>query len=192
MNDVKKQSIRTHNIVKASMLLAVVIVVQTVGRSIPQVNQFFVGPVVNAILLITVYTCSTKWGSIAAVLTPILAYLVGQLLPLMAPFIPFIMLGNLVYVLIFGLLKNNKYGIYIGVLLAAFVKYLVLSFAATKLIYWFGIGFPEQVAKKLGQMMGLTQFVTGIIGGVIALAFIFILSNRKGIKKLNDEKKNIN
>jgi K+-sensing histidine kinase KdpD len=161
MNDVKKQSIRTHNIVKASMLLAVVIVVQTVGRSVPQVNQFFVGPVVNAILLITVYTCSTKWGSIAAVLTPILAYLVGQLLPLMAPFIPFIMLGNLVYVLIFGLLKNNKYGIYIGVLLAAFVKYLVLSFAATKLIYWFGIGFPEQVAKKLGQMMGLTQFVTG-------------------------------
>ncbi len=192
MSEIKKQRIQTQNIVRAAMLLAVVIVIQIAGRSIPQVNQFFVGPIVNAVLIITVYTCSTKWGTITAVLTPILAYLVGQLLPPMAPFIPFIMLGNLVYVLIFGLLKNNKYGLYVGILLSSFVKYLVLSFSATQLIYWFNIGLPDKIAKKLAQMMGLTQFITGIIGGILALAFIFILSKRKGIKKLNDEKKNTN
>lgn len=190
MSKSEKQSIQTHNITKAAMFLAVAIVFQILGRSIPQINQYFVGPVVNAVLLLTVYTCSVKWGCITALITPLMAYLVGQLAPPMAPFIPFIMVGNLVYILIFGLLKKNKYGVYIGVLLAAFVKYLVLSFSATKLIYWFNIGFPEQLAKKLAQMMGLTQFITGIAGGIIALAFIFLLSRRKGLSIFNEDKKN--
>lgn len=169
----------TKSIVTAAMLLAIAIVMQIIGRNIPQINQFLVGPVVNAILLLTTIYCGTKWGTITGILTPIMAYLVGQLLPSMAPFIPFIIIGNIIYVVIFGLLRKRKNGEYIGIFLGALTKYLFLFLSATKLIHWINLGIPPKVAGKLAIMMGVPQFITGIVGGAIALAIYVMLSKRR-------------
>lgn len=174
MNDKVKK------LVRASLLLAIAIIVQILGKNIPEINQFLVGPIVNAILILTTFVCGTWWGVGVGVLTPVIAWLVGQLPGPMAPFIPFIMIGNSLFVIFFGILKNQqKWGKYIGLLFGSFIKFLFLSFSAAKLITIFNIGLPSKVASKLVIMMGIPQLVTALIGGVIALVLIELLTKRK-------------
>lgn len=171
---------KVKNLVRASLLLAIAIIIQFLGKNIPQINQFLVGPVVNAILIITAFVCGTWWGVGVGVLTPIMAWLVGQLPGPMAPFIPFIMIGNALFVIFFGILKNyQKWGKYIGLLLGSFIKFLFLSLSAAKLITVFNIGLPPKVASKLVIMMGTPQLITALIGGAIALVLIKLLTKRK-------------
>lgn len=174
MNDKVKK------LVRASLLLAIAIIIQILGKNIPEINQFLVGPIVNAILIITAFVCGTWWGVGVGVLTPVIAWLVGQLPGPMAPFIPFIMIGNALFVIFFGILKNQqKWGKYIGLILGSFVKFLFLSFSAAKLITVFNIGLPQKIASKLVIMMGIPQLITALIGSIIALVLIKTLTKRK-------------
>lgn len=165
--------------VKASFFLAIAIVFQLLGRNIPQINQFFVGPVVNAVLILTAYICGTKWGVLTGILTPVLAWFVGQLLTPLAPFIPFIAIGNAIYVIFFGVLKRYKFGIYIGIIIGSFAKFIFLSFASSNLVHLFKLNIPQKYLEKLIISMGIPQFITGIIGGIISVILIQILIKRK-------------
>jgi riboflavin transporter len=166
-------------LVQSSVLLATAIVFQVVGSRIPGINQLLVGSVVNAVLLISSYLCGTFYGTAVGVLTPWTALLVGQLKPAMAPFIPFIMLGNAVFVIAFGLLAAKKpFGKYAGIALGAVLKFCFLYLAANKLIYLFKMNFPEKIAKSLATAMGTTQLVTALIGGALSLTLIEILFKR--------------
>jgi len=171
---------KVKKLVRASLLLAIAIIIQILGKNIPEINQFLVGPIVNAILIITAFVCGTWWGIGVGVLTPVIAWLVGQLPGPMAPFIPFIMIGNALFVIFFGILKNQqKWGKYIGLILGSFVKFLFLSFSAAKLITVFNIGLPQKIASKLVIMMGIPQLITALIGSIIALVLIKTLTKRK-------------
>ncbi|QCX33372.1 ECF transporter S component [Caloramator sp. E03] len=166
-------------IVRSGLLLAIAIVFQTIGRNIPQINQFIVGPAINTILLIGTFTCGIWWGVAIGVLTPITAWVLGQLPQPMAPFIPFIALGNAIYVVTFGVLSYyKKWGQIFGYLLGSVLKYLFLYFSALKLIYLFKISIPEKVASKLVVMMGIPQLITALIGGGIAIIIIKMLLKR--------------
>lgn len=169
----------TKSIVRAALLLATVIVFQFIGRNIPQINQFFVGPFVNTVLLIVTYICGTKWGLFTGLLTPIMAFLVGQLAAPMAPFIPFIAIGNMIYVLIFGLLKQAKIKRIAGIILGSLAKFTFLYFSAVKLSGLFNLNIPPKVLSNLAVAMGIPQLITGLAGGVLALAIIEILVKRK-------------
>ncbi|GIM27535.1 hypothetical protein CPJCM30710_02010 [Clostridium polyendosporum] len=165
--------------VKASLFLAIAIIFQILGRNIPQINQFLVGPVVNAVLILTVYICDTKWGVLTGILTPVLAWFVGQLLTPLAPFIPFIAIGNAIYVIFFGGLKKYKFGIYISIISGSFAKFIFLSFASSNLVHLFKLNIPEKYLDKLVISMGVPQLITGIIGGIISAILIQILLKRK-------------
>jgi len=119
----------TKNMIISALLLTIAVIIQILGKNIPQINQFFVGPTVNAILLLTVYLSGVKWAVLIGVLTPVLAFLSGVLATPMAPFIPFIALGNLIYISIFALLKNRIKGEVIGVLLGSTAKFFFLYFS---------------------------------------------------------------
>ncbi|WP_160680042.1 ECF transporter S component [Clostridium sp. C8-1-8] len=166
---------------KSALLLAIAIMFQLIGRTIPEINQFLVGPIINAVLLLSVYICGVKWGVLTAVLTPILAWLVGQLAAPMAPFIPFVIIGNIIYVMLFGAIREKRYGIYIGIILGSFAKFLFLSLSASHLVKLIKIGIPIKVLDKLVLSMGVPQLITGLTGGIIAMVLIQILSKRKVI-----------
>ncbi|EQB87026.1 uncharacterized membrane protein YuzA (DUF378 family) [Clostridium punense] len=170
---------QTQDLIKTSMLLAIAIVIQVLGRNFPQINQFFVGPIINSILILTTILCGLKWGICTGALTPILAWLVGQLLPPMAPFIPFIVMGNIIYVILFASVSKIRYGSYLGILLGSFGKYLFLSLSASKLVTLLGVNIPAKVLAKLTIMMSTPQLITGLAGGILALILASILSKRK-------------
>jgi len=175
--------VETKNIVKTSMLLATAIVIQLLGRTFPQINQFLVGPVINTILILTTFICGLKWGVLTSLLTPILAWLVGQLAPPMAPFVPFIIIGNLVYVISFGIFSKYKYGNYLGIIIGSIFKYLFLSLSATKVIQFLGINMPIKIFEKLAIMMSTPQLITALCGGIFAIILITILTKRNIIEK---------
>lgn len=168
----------TRNMIFSALFLTLAVLIQILGKNIPEINQFFVGPMVNAILLLTVYFAGLKWAILIGALTPVLAFFAGVLATPMAPFIPFIAIGNLLYSLIFALLKDVKFGEASGVLLASFVKFLFLFVSATKLINIIALGIPEPVKAKLAVAMGVPQLITALAGGFIAIALYKMLKSR--------------
>lgn len=171
------------NLIRSGLFLGIAIVFQLIGKNFPQVSQFLVGPGVNAVLLLTAYICGAYYGIAAAALTPILALVLGQFSALLASFIPFIMIGNAVYVLAFGLLKNKtRIGEYMGVAAGSLLKFLFLYYSASKLVPLLGLGIPEKALPKLAAMMGVPQLVTALLGGAAAIIIIEILKRRRVIK----------
>ncbi|MBU3090959.1 ECF transporter S component [Clostridium sp. CM028] len=168
------------NLVKASLFLALAIVFQVVGKTLPGISQFFVGPAVNAILILTAAICGGGYGVLVASLTPLLAWLTGQLASVLGPFLPFIIIGNIIFVLSFVILnKRGKYGEHLGVITGAFIKYIFLSISASKLIPLFNLNMPPKIVNKLVITMGSPQLITALIGGAFALILIEILTKRR-------------
>lgn len=170
-------------LVRSGLLLAIAVVMIFVGKNVPQINQFLVGPGVNAVLLLTAYICGTYYGIGIGLLTPLAALLLGQLNQAFAPFVPFIMIGNAIYVLLFGLLKSRaKLGKYAGMILGSILKFLFLYVSVSKLVTLFSLNIPKKLLSKLAAAMGFPQLITALIGGIIAIAIIEILNARKVIE----------
>ncbi|RBP42684.1 ECF transporter S component [Garciella nitratireducens] len=173
-------NIDTRKLVRASLLLAMGIIFQIIGRNIPQINQFLVGPIINCILILTAFICGKWLGAGVGILTPILAWLVGQLATPLAPFIPFIIIGNLLFIFLFSLfMEGELLKRSIGIFLGAIGKYVFLMFASRKLIYLLGLNFSPKVAKALSISMSIPQLITALIGGALALMIIELLIKRK-------------
>ena len=173
-------NITINKLVKASLFLALAIVFQVIGKTVPQISQFFVGPVVNAILILTAAICGGSYGVLVGSLTPLLAWLTGQLPSALGPFIPFIIIGNMLFVFSFVILnKRYEYGKYIGIIIGAFIKYIFLWISASMLIPLFKLNMPTKVVHALVIAMGIPQLITALIGGFIALMIISLLKKRK-------------
>ena len=185
MNNNNDNSTNTSNIqklVRASLLLSICIVFQIIGRNVPQINQFLVGPIINCVLILTVILCGRWLGMTVGILTPLLAFFVGQLATPLAPFIPFIIIGNLTYVFIFSLFQEGKLlKQSVGIVSASILKFAFLFLAATKLIYVFKLNFPAKITNVLAVSMGIPQLVTALLGGAFALIIINLLTKRNAI-----------
>lgn len=167
----KNDKIRT--LTRTAVLLAVVVVVQMVGRSLPNSN-FIVGPLVNMCLLIAAMTAGIGGGIAISVLTPFTS-LIGNHAPIAAallPFAPVIAVSNVILVLVFYFLYNkNKY---IGVVCAAVLKFIFLFLTIRLFVNIFD--FPK-FAKALVTLFSWPQLITALIGGFVAIPIII------GVKK---------
>ena len=98
----------------------------SLGLLVPALGlpQPVTGPVVNALLIIAVETTGVGAAMLVGMVTPLNALLAGVLpLPLMV-MIPFIALGNALFVGIFGALRTRNYWLGVGV--AAVAKFGLL------------------------------------------------------------------
>lgn len=170
----------SRNLVRGGLFLAIAIVFQLIGRSYPQVSQVFVGPAVNAVLLLTASICGLWIGIGIGVLTPILAWVLGQLPAPFGPFIPFIIVGNVIFIILYyNFSKVNKFGQIIGVITGAIFKFLFLYLCATKVIVFLKLITNAKIVSKLSVAMGFLQLVTALIGGLVAIVLLIILKKRK-------------
>lgn len=161
---------------RTAVLLAVVVVVQMVGRSLPN-NNFIVGPLVNMCLLVAAMTAGLGGGIAIAVLSPFTS-LINNHAPLAAallPFAPFIAVGNILFLVIFYLLyKKAKYA---GVVLASIVKFAFLLAAIKVFLNVFEF---SKFAEKLIALFSYPQLITALIGGFLAIPVIYGV--RKALK----------
>ena len=131
--------------------------------------QWITGPIVNAILILTLLKFGFR-NAIALAVVPSLMALSGGLLPIiLAPVVPFIMISNMILILCVDWAYNNfedkSRGYWFGVLLGASLKFLFL-FLSVNIIS--GLLIQQELAMKVSQMMSWPQLYTALLGGVIA------------------------
>jgi len=153
------------NLTKLALLLGLTLAFQMLGLPQP-----VTGPAVNAMLIFSTLFLGPLAGALIGMLTPIIAFTHGILAPALGPAIPFIILGNWVYIFSFAFIrKTNKY---LALTTGAGLKFLLLAGAVR-----FLLSVPPPVAKALQ----LPQLITALAGGLIAL-IVWPAIQKTGIK----------
>lgn len=154
---------------RTAVLLSLALIFQ-VGFN--QFAQPAVGPLVNMTLIITAIVVGPISAVIIGCLTPLVAFFLG-IMPLL-PIVPFIMIGNILFVLGFSLIKGRfgKLGVWIGIVVAAIAKAGFLAISIRYLVVY----FVEKVPPKLILAFSLPQLYTALIGGTLAIVISHYLS----------------
>ncbi len=160
-------------ITRTGIFVALLVVMQAVTA--PLGNTIVTGTLVNALLAVSVMTCGVMSGATVAVVSPIMAKLVG-IGPLWG-IIPFIALGNIVLVLVWHFLGSRSQGNpYAAGLFAAgaaaVAKFLVLYLGIVRVAVPLLLRLPEPQASVVSHMFSLPQLVTALLGGLTALPVV--------------------
>lgn len=154
----------SNKITRIALLLALAVTVQQLKI------QWLTGPGVNAILLLAAAYTDVYSASILGMITPVMALLFG-VMPL-AVVVPFIMVSNIVYIVIYKWqYPNNSF---VAISMAAIVKFLVLTIAVK-----FIISVPPGVAYALST----PQLFTAVTGGIMATIIIRYLPLENALDK---------
>ncbi|MFZ5354342.1 MAG: ECF transporter S component [Bacillota bacterium] len=153
-------NVNLKRLTRSAVLLAMAIVFQILKVG----GQLVTGSGVNAVLLIAASTCGAGWAVMIGVLTPLFAMWLGVLKQPVFVLVPFIIAGNVIYVLLNSFVgRHNKY---IGLAAAAAAKFALLYSAVT---YFLKVPAPIKLA------MGLPQLYTALIGGALALVILRLI-----------------
>lgn len=154
------------------LLMALTIVFQVLSKVIPlgAFSNFITGSLVNMCLIISASVTGILGGSIIGILTPFIALLTGSPVPIV--FIPLISLCNFSLILSFSLLKKRKI---INIVIPAIIKTSLLYLSINIMISL--MEFAPKKAKMLLYLFGWPQFITAIIGGIIATIVLNRLKN---------------
>lgn len=113
-------------------------------------------------------------GAMLLSILPSLVSLLFGLLPIvMAPMVPFIIIGNISLVYIFDLLRKRNF--FLGLIPAALVKFSFLFLISNFLTSFF---IKQSVAQKIAIMMSWPQLITALMGGIVAY-ILFNIYNHK-------------
>lgn len=173
-------------ITETAVLLALLVVLQSVTKPL---GQIVTGSCVNAVLAIAALMVGMSSGVTIAIISPVLAYLLG--IAAQPVTIPAIMAGNAVFVVLLSAIagKNHAVGAQVtGWLLAAVAKFATLYILVAKVIC--GIASAPLLAsgtlkppmlEKLPATFTWPQLITALIGGGIAVLIAPVL--RKALKR---------
>jgi hypothetical protein len=165
---------RIRNIAIPYSSTAVLVLLIAIAAVAPMLKQQVVtGIIVNATLFIGVYYLSTSQALLLAVIPSAMALAVGLLPPVLAPMVPFIILGNCMMVLVFSYMRKINY--WMGGAVSAILKFAFLygmSFVVT------GLVLNKQVAASAASMMGAIQLFTAL-GGLILAYGVTRLAGRR-------------
>ncbi|MDN0046295.1 hypothetical protein CJ260_09850 [Megasphaera sp. ASD88] len=154
----------TKRITRTGLLLAATLILQGLRLFIPippQVSMFVIGSLVNACLVLAVWSVGRKSGLVVACVTPVFAWLEGML-----PFLPFIFpvaAGNCAFVFaVDGLRRFRAAGLAGAALCKAAVVY------GSFYVLFSYVEFPAAVRHMILLVMSWPQIVTAAAGGVLA------------------------
>ena len=174
-------------VTETAVMLALLVALQYLTKPM---GQLVTGSCVNAVLAVTVLLAGLSSGLTVAVISPVLAYLLGIAPQLLT--VPAIMVGNTVFVLVLhflaGKFRKNLPLQILGWLSAAIAKFSVLY----AIVVWLFCDVLSTSLLDSGAMkapmlnvlpvnFGVVQLFTALIGGAVALFIVPVL--RKALKK---------
>lgn len=168
-------------ITETAIMLALLVTLQALTKGF---GQLATGSCVNAVLAVSVLVGGPGCGITVALVSPVLAYLLG-IAPVIVT-VPVIMAGNTAYVLLLWLLAGGAgkqlWKHCAGWLIAAAAKFAILYLLVSEVVC--GILAPgllsagvmkEPMLKALPVTFSWPQLFTALIGGGIALLIVPIL-----------------
>lgn len=170
MNQVKILTIKREKIIALTQFIALV----GIATVVPLFhNQAIAGPIVNATLFVSVVILGAQNAILVGLIPSLIALSAGLLPPILAPMIPFIMVGNTILIIVFSYLKKRNY--WLGVIVAGALKFIFL-FSTSSIVI--NLLLKKEIATKVAVMMSWPQLLTALAGGLIAYLFL------KAIKKV--------
>jgi hypothetical protein len=142
---------------KASILFALAIVLQLL-----KLGQLVTGIGINTVLITAVVTCGLPWAAAIGFMTPVLAVLLGIQPPATVVLVPFIIAANIVYAVLFHFVRG--YNDYVGVITAAFAKFILLYAAANIII--------TKLPPLVKLAFSFPQLLTASVGGILAVIIV--------------------
>lgn len=162
-------------ITRTALFIAILIVFQSLSASL---GQIVTGSLVNLVLVTAALTGGLWSGLTVAAISPFFAFILG-IGPKLIQLIPFIALGNIVYVLVVALIakafkaENNPMlfvGGITGVVVGALLKFATLYLGVVKVfIPLMGDGLKPPQVETFTTMFSTPQLITALIGGVVAI-----------------------
>ena len=178
---------KTRWITETAIMLALLVTLQALTKGF---GQLVTGSCVNAVLAVTVLLAGLSSGITVAVISPVLAFLLGIAPQILT--VPAIMVGNTVFVIIlYFLAEKRERSLWMKIaawLAAALAKFAALYVVVVKLIC--GVMAESLLAagalkapmlKALPATFSWPQLVTALIGGAVALLIVPVL--RKALRK---------
>ncbi len=174
-------------ITETAVMLALLVTLQSLTKPM---GQLVTGSCVNAVLAITVLVAGLPSGLTVALISPVLAYLLGIAPQILT--VPAIMAGNSVYVVLLYILADRK-GKNVVRQVVAWVAAAAAKFAT---LYAIVVGLicgvlsesllasgtlKPPMLKALPATFSWPQLITALIGGAVALVIVPVL--RKALKK---------
>lgn len=168
-------------ITETAVLLALLVILQALTKPM---GQLVTGSCVNAVLAVTVLVAGLYSGIVVAVISPVLAYLLGIAPQILT--VPAIMAGNAVYVVLLFFIAGKDSRKLVRQIFA-WLAAAVAKFAALyAIVVWlicgvFSKGLLESGALKAPMLKALPatfswpQLVTALIGGAVAMLIVPIL-----------------
>jgi predicted membrane protein len=166
---VKMNNNQTKKLIQTGLMLALALMFQIGFASFSQV---LVGPLVNMVLFLTVLLIGPVAALFVGVITPLVAFMVGIMT--LFPLVPVIGMGNGILVLLFYLIQRiikSDIGKIVGVIGAAFFKFVFLAFSVRVILPLFVMKVPPVLVAALS----FNQFITALVGGIIAFGLYKIL-----------------
>ena len=173
-------------ITQTAIMLALLVTLQAVTKPL---GQLVTGSCVNAILAVTVLVAGLSSGITVALISPVLAFLLGIAPQILT--VPAIMVGNTVYVALLFVICGGEGDLLrriIAWLLAAAAKFAALYAIVVWLICGVFSGallaagtLKEPMLKALPATFSWPQLATALIGGAVALLIVPML--RKALRK---------
>ena len=165
-------------ITETAVMLALLVTLQALTKP---AGQLVTGSCVNAVLAVSVLLAGLGSGITVAVLSPVLAYLLGVAPQLVT--VPAIMVGNTVLVVLLYFIAGDCASV--GKRVAAWLVAAIAKFATLYLLVAPGLlasgTLKEPMLKALPTMFSLPQLITALIGGGVAMLMIPAL--RKALHK---------
>ena len=174
-------------ITETAVMLALLVTLQALTKGF---GQLVTGSCVNAVLAVTALVAGLPSGLTVALISPVLAYLLGIAPQILT--VPAIMAGNSVYVVLLYLLADRKgknvIKQVIAWLAAAIAKFITLYAIVVGLIC--GVLSESLLASgtmkppmlsALPATFSWPQLITALIGGAVALLIVPVL--RKALHK---------
>jgi len=131
-------------------------------------NQFITGTIVNCTLLVTIATLGIRAGLLLCIIPSAIALAIGLLPAVLAPMIPFVILGNAVLIIVFDCLRNINY--WLSVVSGAVLKFGLLAGAISIVTH---LVINENAAASVSYMMSWPQLVTALAGSVVAFGILY-------------------
>ncbi|HTX86901.1 MAG TPA: hypothetical protein VMC41_02455 [Candidatus Nanoarchaeia archaeon] len=131
--------------------------------------QWLTGPIVNAVLILILFIVGIR-SALLMCLVPSVMALAGGLLPApLAPIVPFIMIGNVIFILtidyFYRAAKSQFNGYWLGVVIGGAIKYLFIWYMANLML---GLLLKRDLAIAVARLVSWPQFATALAGGAIA------------------------
>lgn len=125
-------------------------------------NQFITGPIINALLFLSVAFLSRDLAILIGIIPSTVAISRGLLPIAMAPMMPFIILANTLLIIVFARLKDLSQPL--AILLSSLVKAGFLSLVTALILPQL---VPTTLATQLQANFSWVQLITALSGGMI-------------------------